>query len=148
MLAERLQTDFCVTHCNRLCSRNVIEHIPHVPRTDGSRLSNLGLWFGLVVLAAAVLRIFRLGTKSFWLDEATSVVLAQADRHVFAVAIIHRQANMALYYLLLRGWIRLGSSEFLTRFLSVIAGVAAIPAIYLLGRHLFGRKAGRLAALL
>jgi mannosyltransferase len=85
---------------------------------------------------------------SFWLDEATSAVLAQVDRHVFMGAIIHRQANMVLYYLLLRGWLWLGSNEFVVRSLSVVAGVLAIPAIYLLGRHLFGARAGRVAAIL
>jgi mannosyltransferase len=106
------------------------------------------LWLILVVAMAAALRLFRLGTKSFWLDEATSVVLARVDRHIFVAALIHRQANMALYYVLLRGWIRLGSGEFVIRCLSVLAGVAAIPAIYLLGARLFGPRAGRLAALL
>jgi mannosyltransferase len=106
------------------------------------------LRLGLVVAVATALRLFRLGTKSFWLDEATSVVLARVDSHVFMGAIIHRQANMVLYYLLLRGWICLGSSEFAVRFLSMAAGVAAIPAIYLLGARLFGPKAGTLAALL
>ena len=100
------------------------------------------------VVVGTALRLFRLGTKSFWLDEATSAVLARVDRQVFVGAIIHRQANMFLYYLLLRGWIRLGDSEFVVRSLSVLAGVAAIPAIYLLGTRLFGPKAGGVAALL
>ncbi len=109
---------------------------------------NSKLWLGFVIVVGTALRLFRLGTKSYWLDEATSVVLARVDRHVFVGALIHRQANMALYYLLLRGWILLGSSEFVIRSLSVLAGVAAIPAIYLLGAHLFGPKAGRISALL
>jgi mannosyltransferase len=106
------------------------------------------LWLALTVALATTLRLFRLGTRSFWLDEATSAVLARVDRNVFTSAVIHRQANMVLYYLLLRGWTRLGSSEVVIRGLSVLAGVAAIPAIYLLGRHFFGPKAGRVAALL
>jgi hypothetical protein len=55
---------------------------------------------------------------------------------------------MVLYYVLLRGWTGLGSGELAVRSLSVVAGVAAIPAIYLLGKRLFGPKAGRVAALL
>jgi mannosyltransferase len=106
------------------------------------------LWLALVVALGAALRLFRLGVRSFWLDEAISAMLARVDRHTFVSAIIHRQANMALYYLLLRGWIRLGSGEFALRSLSVLAGVATIPAIYLLGKQLFGAKAGRIAALL
>lgn len=123
----------------------------HPSSTDGSKgllFVNLGLWFSLVLAVGTALRLFRLGSKSFWLDEATSAVLAQADPAVFVGAIIHRQANMVLYYLLLRGWLRLGSNEFVVRSLSVVAGVLAIPAIYLLGRRLFGRRAGRVAAIL
>jgi len=110
--------------------------------------SGVILWLALTVALSAALRFFRLGTKSFWLDEAASATLARLDWHPFWAALFHRQANMALYYVLLRGWIRLGSSEFVIRGLSVLAGVAAIPAIYLLGARLFGPRAGRLAALL
>ena len=110
--------------------------------------SGVILWLALTVALSAALRFFRLGTKSFWLDEAASATLARLDWHPFWAALFHRQANMALYYVLLRGWIRLGSSEFVIRGLSVLAGVAAIPAIYLLGTRLFGPRAGRLAALL
>jgi len=106
------------------------------------------LWLIIAIALATVLRFIRLGTKSFWLDEAASATLARLGWRSFWTAITHRQANMVLYYLLLRGWIRLGSSEFAIRSLSVVAGVAAIPAIYLLGTRLFGLKAGRVAALL
>jgi mannosyltransferase len=110
--------------------------------------SGVILWLALTVALSAALRFFRLGTKSFWLDEAASATLARLEWQPFWTALIHRQANMALYYVLLRGWIRLGSSEFVIRCLSVLAGVAAIPAIYLLGARLLGPRAGRLAALL
>jgi mannosyltransferase len=106
------------------------------------------LWLGFVVALGTALRLFRLGVRSFWLDEAISAMLARIDRHTFVSAIVHRQANMVLYYVLLRGWNWLGSSEFALRSLSVLAGLAAIPAIYLLGRQLFGARAGRIASLL
>jgi mannosyltransferase len=117
-------------------------------RTRSLLLLKSRLWFGLVVALSTALRLFRLGTRSFWLDEATSAVLARVDSYIFVGAVIHRQANMVLYYLLLRGWTWLGSTEFVIRGLSALTGVAAIPAIYLLGRHFFGPKAGRVAALL
>jgi mannosyltransferase len=139
---------FCFVESNRLCSRNVSEHLSPTDRARDQSLLNFGLWWGLILTLDTALRLFRLGTKSFWLDEATSAVLARVDRHVFVSATIHRQANMVLYYVLLRGWTRLGDSEFVIRCLSVLAGVAAIPAIYFLGTRLFGPKAGRVAALL
>ncbi len=109
---------------------------------------NPRLWLAIVLVLATGLRLFRLGTKSFWLDEAISVVMAELDRRTFFSVLVHRQANMALYYCLLRAWIRMGSSEFVVRLLSVVFGVAAILVIYLLGKDLFGRKAARIAALL
>jgi mannosyltransferase len=101
-----------------------------------------------VLGVALVLRIVALGTRSFWLDEAASTMLARVDWHTFVEAIIHRQANMALYYMLLRGWVQVGNSESWTRFLSVIFGVAAIPVLYRVGKLILGEKGGRIAALL
>jgi mannosyltransferase len=110
--------------------------------------TNAAVWFAFVIALGTAVRLFRLGVRSFWLDEAVSAMLARIDRHTFMSAVVHRQANMVFYYLLLRGWIRLGSSEFAMRSLSVVAGVATIPAIYLLGKQLFGARVGRVAALL
>lgn len=117
-------------------------------KTERSLSPNVAVWFGCVLALSTALRLFRLGVRSFWLDEAISAMLARIDGHTFVRALVHRQANMALYYLLLRGWIHLGASEFSLRCLSVLAAVATIPAIYLLGKHLFGPTAGRIAALL
>ena len=58
------------------------------------------------------------------------------------------QANMALYYLLLRAWLIFGDSESAVRSLSVLFGVASIPAAYFLSHRLFGRKASLAGAAL
>jgi mannosyltransferase len=133
---------------NRLCSRNVSGHPSSTSRPKRFPDVNFGLWLSIVATLGTLLRLFRLGSRSFWLDEAISAMLARVDRHVFVAAVIHRQANMVLYYLLLRNWAWLGSNEFAIRGLSVVAGVAAIPAIYFLGAHLFGPRAGRVSAIL
>ena len=121
--------------------------------TDGIPIStdssiHTRVWFSCLLGVALVLRIVGLGTRSFWLDEAASTMLARVDWHTFVNAVIHRQANMALYYTLLRGWVQIGSGESWTRFLSVIFGVAAISVMYQLGRVILGAKGGRIAALL
>jgi mannosyltransferase len=134
--------------CSRAVKTEPCESAAVATETRGVPALHVWLWMALAIALATALRLFRLGTKSFWLDEAISAVLAQACRHAFVTAIVHRQANMVLYYLFLRGWILLGSSEFVVRLLSVVAGVAAIPAIYLLGARLFGPRTGRIAALL
>jgi mannosyltransferase len=96
---------------------------------------------------AALLGLIALGRRSFWLDESVSVTLAKADWSTFADIVRTREGNMSAYHLLLFGWVRLlGDSEVATRSLSVIAAVAAVGVLYLVGRRLAGRGAGLLTA--
>src|SRR5437879_2221827 len=60
----------------------------------------------------------------------------------------HREGNMMLYYLLLRGWMRFGSNEGWVRALSAGFSIATTPFIYLVGREVRNRSAGLVAALL
>lgn len=113
-----------------------------------TRLPVFGIWFGVVLLISTFLRTYKLGSKSFWLDEAASSMLARSDWHTFLNAVVHRQANMTLYYLLLRGWMYLANSETSIRLLSVLFGVASIPLMYQLADYIFGHKTARVAALL
>jgi mannosyltransferase len=107
------------------------------------------LWLlGALVTLAAVLRSLFLTRKSFWFDEGVSVQIARLDWYNFVRLLWRREGNMSLYYLLLRGWLHLGHSEAFIRSISVIASVAAIPAIYWLGRRLFDSRTGLLAATL
>ena len=115
--------------------------------TSHSRLP-FALGISLLLALATFLRIVALGRKSFWLDEAASSMLARSDWHTFVTALLQREANMALYYLLLRGWIHVGTSEACLRLLSVVFGVAAVPIMYQLGQALFGTKTARIAAFL
>ncbi len=55
---------------------------------------------------------------------------------------------MVIYYFLLHSWLNFGENEFAIRSLSVIFGVASIPAIYFLGSKLVGKKAGLVSAVL
>lgn len=52
----------------------------------------------------------------------------------------------AFYYLLLRFWLAMGSTEGFIRGLSVVFSVATIPFVYALGARLFARSTGLLAA--
>jgi mannosyltransferase len=75
-------------------------------------------------------------------------MLARSDWHTFVTALLRREANMALYYLLLRGWIHIGHTEAWLRLLSVVFGVAAVPIMYQLAQALFGTRTARIAAFL
>lgn len=102
----------------------------------------------MAVLLAAVLRLIALGQKSLWLDEAFSITLAQTPWASFVQQLRTREANMAMYYLVLRAWLHLGLSEWMIRLPSVLAGIATVPLVYAVGARLFGRRAGFIAALI
>ncbi|MGA9510103.1 MAG: glycosyltransferase family 39 protein [Candidatus Sulfotelmatobacter sp.] len=102
----------------------------------------------LLAAAAAALRISFLAAKPFWFDECFSVEVARLGWTDFWRLMWRREANMSLYYLLLRGWLHLGSSPYFIRSLSVIISLASLPAIFWLASQLFDRRAGLLAVAL
>ena len=119
-------------------------------RSSNSSPSPLVIITSLTAITAmgAALRFHILTAKSFWFDEGASVGIARLDWYNFVRILWRREANMALYYLLLRGWLHFGDGEWFIRSLSAFLGLATIPAVYVLGRRLFGPRAGLLAAAL
>jgi mannosyltransferase len=99
----------------------------------------------LAVAAAAALRFLFLAHKPFWFDECFSVEVARLSWHDFLRLSWWREANMSLYYALLRGWLHFGGSPLFIRSLSVLASLATLPAIYWLGRQLFDQRVGIIA---
>jgi mannosyltransferase len=118
----------------------------HAPQRASSTTELILL--GVITAVAAALRFHSLAAKSFWFDEGVSVAIARLDWYNFARILWRREANMSLYYLLLHFWLRFGGSEFFVRSLSVFVAIAAVPVIYLLGRRLFDRQVGLVAAAL
>ena len=92
------------------------------------------------------MRLYHLGFKSYWLDEAVSIDLARAPWWLFSKAVRTSEANMVLYYSLLRPWVRIGGvDESWVRLLSCLFGVATVPALYAIGLRLFDRVTALLA---
>ncbi len=113
----------------------------------------LRLWSpGGVALAASaiclLLGTYRLGRQSLWFDELVSLYLSTTDWISFWRTVSVREANMVLYYILLRFWVHVGSSELAIRAMSLAFSVAAVPMVFLLGRRLFGARVGAMASLL
>src|ERR1039458_5698957 len=106
--------------------------------------------FTLILLpaSAAALRFLFLARKRFWFDECFSVEVTRLSWHDFGRLLWRREANMSLYYLLLRAWLHFGSSPFFIRSLSVVISFAALPAVYWLACKLFDRRVALLAAAL
>ncbi len=89
-----------------------------------------------------------LGTHSLSLDESDSATLATQPWHRFVDLVILREANMVLYYVLLRGWVVLGHSEIALRSFSVVVAMGSLLVVILLARALFGRRIALVAGLL
>lgn len=95
---------------------------------------------GLVIILAVglVLRLYLLEARPFW-GEASSWVFARLTWSNFWKEMWRDEADMVFYYILLRGWLLLGDSEWLIRSFSVLFGVATLPMLYLAANRLFGK---------
>lgn len=113
-----------------------------------SRLGPAGPLLLLFLTLGTVLRLHLLGAKSLWLDEAFSVSVARMPLPAFLRTAWWGEANMMLYYLLLRFWVHLGETEFWLRSLSALLGVLTILAVYALGERFLNRRVGLIAAAL
>ncbi len=104
----------------------------------------------LSLFAGFFLRLFNLGSESFWYDEAVSVYLAGKsvpDLIAHTVGDIHPPG----YYLLLLGWRTLAQPsqahglEFLFTWPGMFAGLLIVALLYPIGRRLFGPKTALIA---
>lgn len=113
---------------------------------------NLAIWLHYCAVAAIIgigsyLRLTMLGQQSLWFDEADIVVRAQRPWSEVLSTFTAQGENGPLYNVLLASWVRLvGISEIAVRFPSAVAGILALPTIYLLARRLAGAQAGLVAA--
>jgi len=106
----------------------------------------------LLVVAGSAIRFLYLARKPFWFDECFSAEVAQIDWRNFLHLLWWREANMSLYYVLLKVWLLFsphgGQSPFFIRSLSVVIAAATLPAIYWLGVLLYNRRVALIAAAL
>ena len=118
--------------------------LPRRGEPDTTRSTALLVLAGLVVAGLAV----RLAvTRGIWLDEAISIHQARLPLHDLFQNLYNGDRQPPLYHLTLWASIRaFGHGEFAVRLPSLIAGTLVIPAIYELGRELYDRRTGLLAA--
>jgi len=101
-----------------------------------------------LLVAGVVIRFEGLVSKPFWFDECFSVEMARMDWRNFLRLLWWREANMSLYYVLLKAWLHFGQSQFFIRSLSVVFAAAMVPAIYWVARTLYNAQVGLIAAAL
>src|SRR5689334_16252545 len=124
--------------------------MPYSPSSRGREFSEQVSPFALAftVILAAFLRILYLGTKSYWWDEIVTIKISRLPFSQFCAWLWRFEANMALYYLLMRPWIGWNDTETWARLPSVLAAVACIPVIYAVGTRISSQWTGLVAALL
>ena len=83
-----------------------------------------------------------------WFDEAFTGILMRVPIEEFK-NVIAGDTNPPVYYLLLKFWTYIaGSGDIALRFFSVLAGVATVYVVYLIGRKLINKEAGLIAGFL
>ncbi len=101
-------------------------------------ITSFGLWIRFVLIDA----------QGLSLDENSSLGQAKLGLVDLVHQLASRNVHVPLYHVLLHEWIRVaGTSDVALRIPSVVAGTAAIPLLYVLGRQLFNPATGLVAAL-
>ncbi len=105
----------------------------------------------LILIIGLSFRIYNLGKYDFWSDEAISLIAAKYTLSYFALTYLIFPLpifTQFLFDLLLKFWLPLGKSEFVLRLLPLTFGFLSIIGIYLVGKALFDKKTGLIAAFL
>jgi uncharacterized membrane protein len=118
--------------------------LPRRGEPDTNRNTALLVLAGLI-LAGLVLRLAV--PRGIWLDEAISIHQARLSLHDLFRNLYYGDRQPPLHHLALWLTIRaFGHGEFAVRLPSLIAGTVVIPVLYELGRELYDRRTGLVAA--
>ena len=103
---------------------------------------------GVILAVGFLVSILSVGRDSLSLDESVSTTLAYSPWHSFTQTVLHREANMSLYYLLLHVLIGLfGNGTFAIRLPSVISIAATAGLTSAIALRLFGARVAFAAGL-
>jgi uncharacterized membrane protein len=118
--------------------------LPRRGEPDTSRNTALLILAGLILVGLGL----RLAVpRGIWLDEAISIHQARLSLHAMFRALYYGDRQPPLHDLALWLTIRaFGAGEFAVRLPSLIAGTLVIPVLYELGRELYDRRTGLIAA--
>ncbi|HET6744687.1 MAG TPA: glycosyltransferase family 39 protein [Candidatus Limnocylindria bacterium] len=103
----------------------------------------------VAMIAAAAAFASQINAEGLWQDEGATAYYIQLSPVEWARQVAFAEPHNAVYYFLIRIWtIVFGLSEVALRSFSVLAAVATIPFIYLIGRRLGGTLPAAAATLL
>lgn len=100
---------------------------------------------GAATACSLLLCLYHGGVR-LWYDEYASLAMATLPRSEFFQILAAREANMMLYYVLLRIWTIFGDGSLFVRLPTIIFAVLSVPLIFLVGRKLFGASTGLVAS--
>lgn len=103
----------------------------------------------LILAIAFAIRLHDIGRESLWSDEVLTHHIATKPLGQLFYDVAKFEQIPPVHHLIVHVWIKLfGDSEAALRFPSLLAGVASVWVIYLLGRRLVGTTGALVAALL
>ena len=136
-------------HAAALAVAAFLRHRPASPASPAVQ-SSRPVWLTVILLTAAglILRLWRLDS-CLWLDEVLTIVEFARRPFVEIVTSFPNQNQHMLYSALAHASLVLfGESAWALRLPAVFFSVAAIPALFLLGRRIIGERRALLAAAL
>lgn len=105
----------------------------------------------LILLTATILRFYHLDFQSLWMDEIYTLNVADS-KHTFSQIISEvnlRESYPYLYFFIMNTLFSLfGDTSIVARIASAIFGTLAVLMIYKLGKELYSKNVGLIAALL
>jgi uncharacterized membrane protein len=118
--------------------------LPRRGEADTSKKTAMWVLLGITLAGLAV----RLAVpRGIWLDEAISIHQARLSLHDMFRNLYYGDRHPPLHHLALWATVRaFGTSEFALRIPSLLAGTLVIPSLYELGRELYDRRTGLIAA--
>jgi uncharacterized membrane protein YuzA (DUF378 family) len=121
----------------------------HLRKTHNAPSKRLDyILIGVIILVAAVLRLWKLGQVPFMHDEFSALLRTRFDNfHDFIQQGVMPDSHPIGVQLFLWGWVKLfGMSEFWVKLPFVLMGIGSIYLIYRIGRQWFNRKVGLFSA--
>jgi uncharacterized membrane protein len=95
---------------------------------------------GGITLFGALLRLYHLGFKPLWFDEAVLYWISNSGNIEQVIAQnAARNSAPPLFAILVNFTLKIGDSEMILRLFPWLGGVAAIPTVYFLSRQFVGR---------
>ena len=116
-------------------------------KSPDGELLDYRLFIGLIIALGAALALYKLGSKSLWVDEITTIRISLGSFSAIVESLKHYHNAPPLYYFILHPFVRLTTSEFMVRLPSAVFSIVSLYVCYRLGREFFGKTTGLLAAL-